>query len=259
MVSILSFWHKWQTPERAAGYVTDQNGIMTRYRREQANWEPHLTKCHQTIETFVTHTQAQNIAILGSGWLLDIPLEALVAKGCHITLYDICHPAVVLHKYKNTPNVHFAKCDLTGGTVQLAVNATTFPNFCTLLTQVPQPFNTAEYDAIISVNLLNQLDILLCDYLKDKFSVTQDKLSAIRQTIQQNHVTWLKAGKALIITDVTELSITIRNKIAQTNPLVFAHFDGYKKLDHWTWLFDTNQRYQPGFNTHFRVEAWCNT
>ena len=53
-----------------------------------------------------------------------------------------------------------------------------------------------EYDLVISLNLLNQLDILLCDYLKEKFKIdNEETLLPIRKIIQQNHLDILPVNK----------------------------------------------------------------
>lgn len=63
------------------GYLNDQQGIMNRYLGESKQWEKHLPRCRK----FITSTfedpgggeKKESVAVLGSGWLLDVPLDHL--------------------------------------------------------------------------------------------------------------------------------------------------------------------------------------
>jgi hypothetical protein len=259
MLPIHQFWKKWISAEKLAGYVTDQNGIRLRYLREHNHWLPHLNQCKQQILNFVAQSNAKKINILGSGWLLDVPLNDLLNTGCHVTLTDIWHPANVMHQYKTNNQVTFLKNDLTGGCVEKAVHLNHFDVIEQVISNAPTPFNISKYDAIVSVNLLNQLDILLCDYIEQKFKTKAANLAPLRQTLQQNHLNWLKGGNSLIITDVTEEQFSFDGQKIASKPLVYASFSNFKKLNHWTWVFDTHGRYNHNMVTHFNVEAWKST
>ena len=65
---------------RKMGYISDQEGIMKRYLNEQDKWEFHLQNTRQFILDSFKDVQIRNLAIFGSGWLLDLPLEELSKK-----------------------------------------------------------------------------------------------------------------------------------------------------------------------------------
>ena len=62
---------------RKLGFYKDQQGILTRYLHEQSSWNEHLTNTKNFILEAVSSRHLESIAILGSGWLLDIPVMEL--------------------------------------------------------------------------------------------------------------------------------------------------------------------------------------
>jgi hypothetical protein len=68
------------------GFIKDQEGIMNRYLRESSQWKKHLEKTRNFISGSFSHTEAETVAVLGSGWLLDVPLDHLVQRFRHVYL-----------------------------------------------------------------------------------------------------------------------------------------------------------------------------
>ncbi len=239
-------------------FLKDQEGIMTRYISEEGSWEDHLKHTKEYITDVVKKIKPETISILGSGWLLDVPIEFLAANCKKIYLYDIHHPAQIRHKLRQHKNVVFVECDLTGGFIYETFNAVELfrktkkkipvenlkmNNF------IPEP----ETDYTISVNLLNQLDILLIDYL-EKFSIYSDtEIGRIRTNIQQVHINSLKPGQALLITDYQEILYDEDNKQTDKHSLVYTELPAGKNKKYWDWDFDTNMTYYAGKKTKFRV------
>ncbi len=54
-------------------YISDQKGILNRYLAEGNNWEAHLEKTRGFITGCLEKNKPETVAVLGSGWLLDIP------------------------------------------------------------------------------------------------------------------------------------------------------------------------------------------
>lgn len=73
------------------GFIQDQNGIIRRFKREKQNWDDHMTqsksfilksaKNKENLPDNLSAKQADKAgvtcAVLGSGWLLDLPLDEL--------------------------------------------------------------------------------------------------------------------------------------------------------------------------------------
>lgn len=240
---------------RRTGYVKDQNGIQNRFVREAKQWESHLESTKKYIvESMSVVQQHNNVAILGSGWLFDVPIDELANTFETVDLYDIVHPEQVVVKMNKYPNVHLKQFDLTNGTVALAEKCHTFDEFLSLFRNI-QIADFSQYDFVVSVNLLNQLDIILCDFLVEKFNVQESQLIPIRTLIQQRHIDMLPKGKTCLITDYCEENIAIDSPKAETKSLIYCNLPQGDNAEEWLWHFDTNQMYHKGWITTMKVRA----
>ena len=62
---------------RKLGFFLDSEGILNRYYREKGAWDSHLENTKKAILQSA-ESKGKNIAVvLGSGWLLDVPLAEL--------------------------------------------------------------------------------------------------------------------------------------------------------------------------------------
>lgn len=242
---------------RRTGYVRDQQGILNRYVRENENWKQHLeyTKSF-VLESVHRSKKSASIAFLGSGWLLDVPLEEVANLFDDVYLYDIVHPEQVVVKTKKMKNVHLVTCDLTGGAVALAENSTTFEQFIAELPTLTLTEDFNRFDMVVSVNILNQLDIILCDYLSEKFSVNDDQLIPVRRFVQQFHIDSLPVGKTCVITDFEEENESTIDGSKTNKKLLYCSFPECANKKEWTWFFDTNQRYHKNQITKLNVMAF---
>ena len=240
------------------GFLKDQEGIITRYINEEGNWEAHLRHTKGFITDVVKKYKPESVSILGSGWLLDVPIEFLAANCKSICLYDIRHPAQIRHRLRRFKNVAFVECDLTGGFISEIFN--TVELFRKTQKKVPVEdlklnnfIPDPETDYTISVNLLNQLDILIIDYLK-KFSIYSDpEIEKIRARIQNSHIGSMKPGSSLLITDYQEILFDTNNKQVDKHSLVYTKLPEGKSRKYWDWDFDTNMTYYDRKKTKFKV------
>ena len=243
---------------RRAGYVSDQLGIRNRFLRESGNWKSHLDNTRNFIVEAARKTEKHtSVAVLGSGWLYDVPIDELSQMFESVTLVDIVHPEPVKARAARMPNVRLVTADLTGGAVQQAMNAPSFQSFVDWLPSAVPDINLREFDLVVSVNLLNQLDIILCDYLKKRFRVGEEQLLPVRKMVQQNHISWLPAGCTCLITDYCQVDIPLDGSQKNETQLVYADLPQTSSKAEWEWIFDTNQRYSEKNNTVFKVMAVC--
>lgn len=241
---------------RKAGYTKDQIGIQSRFVRERDNWTPHLEQTKNYIlETAQNVEQKHSVAVLGSGWLLDVPLTELSEQFDEVYLFDIVHPEQIVVKTKKFPNVHLVEADLTYGAVAIAEQKTSFEDFLTAFLNVTPALDLNQYDFVVSVNILNQLDIILCDYLKEKFRVSEQQLLPIRETVQQRHVDALPRGKTCLVTDYREENISAKDSVMSTKELLHCQLPVHTFEREWQWIFDRSQMYRKGHDTTMKVRA----
>jgi hypothetical protein len=247
---------KWIRDTRM-GYYSGQAGIMRRMLREEGAWQSHLVKTSEFIQQAVKSQQPKSIRILGSGWLLDVPISYLIDRCEKIILTDITHPNQIVNKYSKNTNIFFETLDITGGAAELCYKQKKSGfNINSLISQLSniKPIDFSE-DMTVSVNLLSQLNITLTDYLVKKIRLTDSQIIAITQTIQSKHLEMLPAEKSLLITDYEEEYYNEDNKLIGSKPTVYVPLSTGKERKEWNWNFDTKMMYKEGCKTVLRVTA----
>lgn len=139
-----------------AGVLYDLIALESRARRLRAVWQPHHQICRQLISEWAEQTPGQDRAvILGSGLLLEIPLEVLIRRFREVVLVDLFHMPSVQRRVRAIPGVTLVAADLTGSLEALATSAATGV--------LPDPqaiFPQAEgADLVVSANCLSQLSL----------------------------------------------------------------------------------------------------
>lgn len=196
--------------------------------------------------------------MLGSGWLLDLPFEYLRDHFTALYLIDIVHPAQIVNKTRGMENIHLVQADITGGAVKgayglvekyqktgegsildIACNATA---------------GSIKPDYMVSVNTLNQLDILLVDYVSRFMKIPEEDIKVFRKRIQEQHINMLKPRKSCLISDIEERVLKRNKGIISSKSLVYADLPGGVHHEEWTWDFDRGV-YNPGNPTEMLVNA----
>lgn len=246
---------------RKMGFPKDQKGILNRYLREQSNWNPHLEKTKKFILEHFKDSSYGSLAVFGSGWLLDLPMNELLMKFEVIHLFDIVHPNQVKHKYKDHPKIVFHETDLTGGLINWFyqfVKKYKKQTFVPSVIHEIEEFNLQleeKFDCYISLNILNQLDILIVDYMLEHFSPKQFDSNYIHRTIQNAHINFLANKNACLIADIEDEYYDENKQLVGSKTTLFTDIPKGKIEKDWLWTFDTNYIYKEDFITKFRVKA----
>lgn len=245
---------------RRMGFVRDQEGIMNRYIREAENWQKHLEHTRSFIASSFDASDAETVAVLGSGWLLDVPLEQLRKRFRQIYLVDIYHPPQIRKKVENMDRVELVTEDLTGGAIEqiwhFKKEKRKTATSAGLLEQVSlnPPLSLIRPDALISVNLLNQLDIILCDYIRKELHFQQKDFPLIRSAIQAFHLEWIQQKPGCLISDTLE-EVTDKQGKKSSKTLLYTDLPRGIRSESWWWAFDSKGSYHPGARTNMKVQA----
>lgn len=240
-------------------YFSDQRGIFERYLNESAGWADHLHHTRHAILSAAARKPKNSCAILGSGWLLDIPVDELVQQFREVYLFDILHPAQIKHKLQKYPNVYLIEQDITGGAVQQIYEAVQmFKSFRKKkaltelqLTGFQYPH---DFDFVASVNILSQLDQMLLSYLRKYNMYDEDELTQFKKMLQVQHVDSLPRDKTCLITDYEEIVTNPAGQTELQQSILTIDLSVYTPLAEWEWKFD-QQHYYPGKNVIFKVKA----
>jgi len=245
---------------RRMGFIKDQEGIMNRYLRESSQWKEHLEKTRKFIVDSFADSEAETVAVLGSGWLLDVPLDHLVQRFKRVYLVDIHHPIQIRKLTAGMSRVELIEEDLTGGAIE-EIWQHSRENLISAedglaLEQIPldPPLAHIQADALISVNLLNQLDIILCDFILKQKPYQQEALTPFRAAIQAFHLDWISKKPACLVTDILE-EVVDKNGAKSSKALLYTHLPEAMRQDRWWWDFDSLGTYHPGSRTRMEVQA----
>lgn len=239
------------------GYYNDQAGIMRRYSAEESSWATHIEKSRELILRTIDLFNPPVITVLGSGWLLDLPLEELLENGRRINLVDILLPHQVEERIKEHANVRFIREDVTGGLIA-GVYENVWKGLFRHHVNVNKILSFRPYEPpsdaglIISLNLLSQLDSLPADYLRKKALISEEQILGIRQRVQQQHVDMLGKRDSLLIADIYEHPGGSYDESEGKPTIAIDLPDGFFR-EEWDWNFDTGRNYNPAATTVFRV------
>jgi len=232
---------------------------MNRYIRESSHWKAHLESTRNFISASFRQTEVESVAVLGSGWLLDVPLEHLLSRFKHIYLVDIHHPVQIRKRTASLSRVELIEEDLSGGAIEqvwgflkkpASEQEVLLPGHLAL----SPPLSHIRPDAMISVNLLNQLDIMLCDHILKRKHFQQGELTPLRTAIQAFHLDWISRKPGCLITDTLE-EVVDKNGVKKSNALLYTKLPEGIRHDSWWWDFDTQGTYHPGSRTRMEVQA----
>ncbi|GGF44779.1 hypothetical protein GCM10011321_39180 [Youhaiella tibetensis] len=133
------------TPEPFRPHINEAVGLWSRGRRQAQAWGPHAGETSRSItglmETLPTH---RTVAVLGSGPLFDVPVEALAARFARVILVDRAHLSPARRRTRRLSNVRHDWRDLSTATTADPLG---------FLAAIP------DLDWVISVNLASQLGV----------------------------------------------------------------------------------------------------
>ena len=242
---------------RRMGYFDDQSGIIRRYRRECEHWDTHLTNTRQSAIDAMQGKSRTSAAVLGSGWLLDVPVEEMSRCFEKLYLYDQRHPAAVKKQVQSLGNVELRVCDISCFARSVYQYAKQYRNHKERppisAIQAQNTLNLNDFDFVFSCNILNQLDILLIDYLTQFFDLNHEETLSFRSNVQQHHINILPRNRSCMVADYEEITYTpdgteISRKTSVHHPII-QHPDARC----WTWEFDTKMTYYKDRMTFFKV------
>ena len=224
------------------GYYNYQNGLIYRHLNQEGGWEQHLEHCRQFIIKALDFYKPEKVTVLGSGWLLDLPIAELVERIPRISLVDIVHPPDVITQVESFKNVELIEHDITGGLIAEVWHKSGTYNFINKLRSlekiiVPEYKPDGDPGMVISLNILTQLESLLIDFLKKRSKIKEEEFDLLRIEIQKKHIDFLKRHKSVLITDCAEV-ITNKSGSIKTIPTLLTDLPPAKFSEEWTWNFD---------------------
>jgi hypothetical protein len=145
ILEAVNFTATWlSSPRRRAEEIRSSVALWARARRCARQWASHEASSRAFVTKMLEQLPQRRVAaVLGSGLLRDVPVEALSADFREVRLYDLQHLASVRARarLKGLSNLHFENRDLAG------------PGALDFLKAI------AELDLVISANLMSQIGV----------------------------------------------------------------------------------------------------
>ncbi|GAB5389171.1 MAG: hypothetical protein Alpg2KO_21390 [Alphaproteobacteria bacterium] len=247
---------------RKMGYLSEAIAIRERFRRNHEAWEEHLRASQQCILDAVGLTgMRREVLVLGSGLLLDVPLQTLSDRFDKVRLVDIVHlkeAETTASEYDNVELVSHDVTDLAEKFLSL-VKARKFDEALALTAQ-PTDWIGGDVDLVISINLLSQLPLPFISLLENKAPelLSSDDVIEFCDRIQRQHLEWLRAFQAPVCVisdiewrreDMDTGQVSVRRALPETIQLPAPHAQ-------WTWNIAPPPEVEPTIDVQHAVACW---
>jgi len=228
------------------GYYAYQNGLIHNHLNQEGGWDIHLECCRSFIKRAIEVYKPGKVTVLGSGWLLDLPLAEMLEMTEMIYLVDIIHPPEVVRQAGSFKNIILVEQDITGGLIEEVWNTKRKYSFFRKLKSLESiiiPEYAPDFDPgiVISLNILTQLESQLLDCLKKWSDISEEELIRFRKGIQEKHIDFLMKHRSVLITDYAEV-LTKKSGEVTTIPSLFVELPQGQFSEEWTWNFDLKGR-----------------
>lgn len=202
IVELLRHWlTPCPAPLKRLGVLHDLIALDQRAKRQAAAWAPHRQACQDAIIAMAHQAspsgQAKRAVIIGSGLLLEIPLDTLAARFAEVILVDLYHLPKVARQARRHPNVTLLAHDITGLLDRLS------PALAQGALPLPDVTLAAADSAelIISANCLSQLSGTPLAIANAHGGFSPDHCMAWERQILSSHLdaltTWASQGRTV--------------------------------------------------------------
>jgi hypothetical protein len=224
------------------GYYDYQQGLIHRHLNQDEGWNSHLGNCRNYIVSAVNEFKPEKVTVLGSGWLLDLPLAEILDVAKLVVLIDIVHPPEAQKQIASLRGVELVEDDVTGGIAaavwEKAANVPFFRKIDTIGDIIVPGYELKEDPGlVISLNILSQLDVLPVEFLRKRSKVKEEELLLFRRNIQDEHIRFLSKQRSVLITDICEIFTDSSGSKTEVKTVIAGLPEGTDRKE-WTWDFD---------------------
>lgn len=231
---------------RRLGLLHQAVSLRARHRRLGAMWTPHLLACRSFIAGAAALAPAGGRAVvLGSGLLIELPLEELAARFAEVVVVDAVHGWPERWRLRRWPQFRRVEADLTG-----VLDGRAGPEL-----PDPQPPLAGErFDFAVSANLLSQLPLFPLWRLEGRFP--PEALEAFARALIARHLEGLRAlaPVSCLISDF-ERRFLDGDRLLDADDLL--HGAALPPPDaEWLWEIAPRPEEAPDYDVRHRVGGW---
>lgn len=180
------------------GYVYQNISLKFRSRRCAKAWKSHNENSRQFIRDYVAKIQPKSVLVIGSGLLLEVPIETLLEKTEKIYLVDLVHAREIRKLAAKNSKIELIEQDISGLLGILKKGTGPFQ-----LKNIPwkrlPAWNLPKVDLVISANLLSQIPLMISEVLP----MTSETYKKFARNVRDQHIERLfeQAPKVLLFAD----------------------------------------------------------
>ncbi|MEA1675798.1 hypothetical protein [Nitrospirillum sp. BR 11163] len=233
---------------RRLGLHREPAAIAARARRHQAAWAPHLASSRRLVAVMAERFgRGGTLLVLGSGPLLDLPLDALSPRFNRIVLADIAHGPGPRWRAWRDPKIVLDLVDLTGTAADIAAGRPLTPHCDAYVGTTP--------DLVLSLNLASQLPLTAHRLVAAQAgAATADALAADIVRSHLDHLARL-AAPCLILTDVERRWLDGQGRVQSVEDPLFGLALPGDRLATWPWAVAPAGEIAPGKGFETTVAA----
>jgi hypothetical protein len=223
-------------------YYDYQHGFIHSHINQQGGWNAHQEKCRNLIMQAMEIYKPARVTVLGSGWLLELPLIEMLEVTEEIVLVDIIHPPDVYRQTRDLKKIRLVEDDVSGGLIaevwKKAGKLSVLKKLPSLDNIVIPDYNPpGDPGLVLSLNILTQLEYLPLKLLKRKTNATEEEFEYFRHGVQESHLRFLLKNKSLLITDVATVYTDVKGNISEKKT-AYVEMPRGKVTEEWIWDFD---------------------
>lgn len=180
------------------GYVYQNISLKFRARRCAKAWKSHNENCREFVRGHLAKIQPKSVMVIGSGLLLEVPMEDLLVMAEKIYLVDLVHAPEIRRLAAKNPKVELIERDISGLLGLLKKGTGPFQ-----LKNIPwkrlPPWDLPAVDVVVSANLLSQIPLMISEVLP----MTSDAYEKFARSVRDQHLERLfkQASKVLLFAD----------------------------------------------------------
>lgn len=249
---------------RRLGYLHELVALGARYRRHHRAWQPHINSCHAFIDEAVgmlaDQGHARRLLVVGSGRLIELPLERLADRFAEVVLLDLVHPWPVRRLIRRFGGrIRLISLDCTGVLARLEQSATPHDLVAATPPMVDHPTLGGRFSLALSCNVLSQLPIAILHQLEQKavaHNLHEADCNALAQHLLMAHPRWLAslADHACLFTDIEEIWLRNGQPEEQENTLYGLTAVPPDRV--WNWDIAPAPEMDRNRDLHHRVGGW---
>lgn len=232
------------------GHARESVSIVSRYRRCRTAWQPHLDASRAAVCDAARDLPHRRTAlVLGSGHLLDLPLDELARDFACVLLVDIVHPFAARRAARRHRNVELIEWDVTGLAEAPDGSAWTPP-------PVTRFHDRTDIDLCVSLNLLSQLPFVPLRQLRRQDA---DEMAAatLARAVIRRHLDFLAGFSCCVclVADLDRIDLA-RDGTERHRESALADIELPPPDREWLWEISPAPEIFRDVHRHHRVGMW---